>query len=346
MRRQTLIVTSVSGLVLIAGALVAVSVFRQSPQPQKKNPLIEPLPDNGVVTYSQGDTDQRTLYLRRIRNGVMQEVQLVAAKGKGGDIMGVISFDGRWLAFARNVAPAGPRAAIDGQWPGFEKEDYHKFHAWDIYVVRIDGELPALPIRVGHGYWPSWGEDSSGAVKTLYFGNFEQGVIHAAVIRDNGSRAGEPYVHAKVPYWTAEDHHMQVAPDGKKVAIRINGAMHIKGLNGKAADQLLRKGCHPSWMADSKWIFLAASKFWHIDNGRRPGSQGGKYHFGSSYNMKWAVTLSEFEENRQNCGFNLCLYPMGLVKGRLTMYMDFAEVISRKGSWPDVHEFEDVATGE
>ena len=62
--------------------------------------------------------------------------------------------------------------------------------------------------------------------------------------------------------------------------------------------------------------------------------------------MKWAVTLSEFEENRQNCGFNLCLYPMGLVKGRLTMYMDFAEVISRKGSWPDVHEFEDVATGE
>jgi len=34
-------------------------------------------------------------------------------------------------------------------------------------------------------------------------------------------------------------HHMQVAPDGMKVALRINGEMHIKGLSGNAGDQVL-----------------------------------------------------------------------------------------------------------
>ncbi len=35
----------------------------------------------------------------------------------------------------------------------------------------------------------------------------------------------------------------------------------------------------------------------------------------------------------------LCLYPMGTVKGRLTMHMDYTEEISEKGSWPDGHGF-------
>ncbi|MCP4847689.1 MAG: hypothetical protein GY899_07075 [Verrucomicrobiaceae bacterium] len=340
MRRKPFI--AVIACVLLA-IVIALFMLQEKPKvAKKKQILIEPLPSNGVVTYSEGDTDHRTLQLRRIRKGILQEARLVTPKGSGGDIMGVISFDGRWLAFARNVAPAGPGATINGQWKGFENEDYHKFHAWDIHVVRIDGELPAQSIRVAHGYWPSWGEDSSATEKTLYFSNYEEGAVYAVQIHDEESKVGKPYLHARVEAWTGEDHHMQVAPDGRKVAIRINGEMHIKGLNGNAEDQLLRKGCHPSWMADSKWLFLASSKFWHVENGRRSGSQGGKYHFGSSSNMKWAVSITGFEGNRQNCGFNLCLYPMGPVKGKLTMHMNYAQKISGKGSWPDVHEFAEV----
>ena len=117
--------------------------------------------------------------------------------------MGVISFDGRWLAFARNVAPADPGAAINGQWKGFENEDYHKFHAWDIHVVSIDGELSTQSIRVGHGYWPSWGEDSGVVEKTLYFSNYEEGAVYAAKINDAVNKVGVPYLHAKVAAWTA-----------------------------------------------------------------------------------------------------------------------------------------------
>ena len=340
MRRMSLIVIAGFAVPVVATAFIVSSgLWKDRQDAQDIDHIIDPIPRHGVITYSEGDTDQRTLSMRKILNGKLQDPCVITPKGKGGDIMGVISFDGRWLAFARNVAPADPEATIQGQWKGFENEDYHKFHAWDIHVVRIDGDLPAESIKVGHGYWPSWGEDSGNEVKTLYFGNFEEGAVYAATIHDEGNRVSEPYFHAQVPDWTAEDHHMQVAPDGQKVAIRINGEMYIKGINGNTEDQIMRKGCHPSWMVDSKWLFIAASKFWHVESGRRSGAQGGKYHFGSSSNMKWAMSITDFDGNRQNCGFNLCLYPMGLVKGRMTLYRDLARQISSKGSWPDVHEF-------
>gem|GEM_PF-4850869 len=208
------------------------------------------LPSTGFVTYSEGDTDQRHLMMRRIEDGQLLEPETITAKGTGGDIMGTISFDGRWLAFARNSAPAGPEAALAGQWRGFENEDYHKFHSWDIYVAPLDGELPATATRVGHGYWPSWGDDSDGEVKSLYFGNYEQGAIMRVSIGPEGT-ISDSTLHSKVPDWESGDHHMQAAPDGKSVAIRIGNHVWLKGLGDNSVNQRLGSGCHPSWMADS-----------------------------------------------------------------------------------------------
>jgi len=294
------------------------------------------LPSKGFVTYSEGDTDQRTLYLRRMVNNELQAPELITAKGAGGDIMGTISFDGRWLAFARNIAPAGPANARDGQWKGFENEDYHKFHAWDIYVVRLDGQLPAEPQRVGHGYWPSWGSDSTGESKTLYYGNYENGQIMRASVDDSGVVEAEQ-VHSEIPDWEAGDHHMQASPDGSMVAIRIGNHMWLKGLAGNSTNERLGPGCHPSWMADSQWLYQANTQLWHVTLGNSSGRQGGAYHFGSSVDQKWAITISDFDDNAQNRGWPLKVYAIDDSRQKISLERAPSADVSEHGSWPDIH---------
>ncbi len=294
------------------------------------------LPESGFATYSEGDTDQRTLYMRRIENGQLQAPELIATKGEGGDIMGTVSFDGRWLAFARNSAPAGPDNARDGQWRGFENEDYHKFHAWDIYVVQLDGQLPATPQRVGQGYWPSWGDDSTGDSKTLYYGNYDKGSIMRATINNTGVIESD-LLHSAVPGWEAGDHHMQASPDGNSVAIRIGNSMWLKGLAGSDVSQRLGPGCHPSWMADSQWLYHAYTQLWHVELGNSSGRQGGEYHFGSSVDQKWAITISDFDDNAQNRGWPLEVYAIDSANEKISLMRNSSALISDSGSWPDIH---------
>lgn len=293
-------------------------------------------PTDGFVTYSEGDTDQRTLYLRRFAAGELQVAQLITEKGTGGDIMGTVSFDGRWLAFARNSAPAGPDNARDGQWRGFENEDYHKFHAWDIYVVRLDGELPAKAQRVGQGYWPSWGTNSSGTKKTLYYGNYLKGSIMRASVDDSGV-VEQDLLHSSIPGWESGDHHMQTAPDGRSVAIRIGNHMWLKGLAGNDINQRLGPGCHPSWMADSQWLYHANTQLWHVSLGNSSGRQGGAYHFGSSVDQQWAVTISDFDDNAQNRGWPLHVYAIDNSREKISLHRAPSADISTSGSWPDIH---------
>lgn len=294
------------------------------------------LPLSAFVTYSEGDTDQRTLYLRHIVNGQLLPPELITTKGSGGDIMGTISFDGRWLAFARNMAPANSDHARDGQWQGFESEDYHKFHAWDIYIVRLDGALPAQPQRVGHGYWPSWGDDSAAESKTLYYGNYEQGRILRARIEDTGVVEADT-IHSAVPGWKAGDHHMQAAPDGRSVAIRIGNYMWLKGLGDNDINQRLGIGCHPSWMADSQWLYHANSQLWHTTLGKSSGHQGGTYHFGSSIDQKWAITVSNVNNNAQNRGWPLDIYAVDNRHKKISLQRKSSASVSNQGSWPDIH---------
>ncbi len=61
----------------------------------------------GFATYSKGDDCQRTLYRVELHPGdtfeqIRATERKICEKGEiGGDIEGQISFDGKWLAFAR-----------------------------------------------------------------------------------------------------------------------------------------------------------------------------------------------------------------------------------------------------
>jgi hypothetical protein len=59
MRRKPFIAVIAFVISVIAATFL---VLREEPKvPEKKEALIEPLPSSGVVTYSEGDTDQRRL---------------------------------------------------------------------------------------------------------------------------------------------------------------------------------------------------------------------------------------------------------------------------------------------
>ena len=100
----------------------------------------------GFLVYSEGADKERTLYKKKFtvegdKPAVADAEQLVCEKGdKGGDIQVVISHDGKWIAFARSTDTKG------GGY--FGNDDYHAFDAWDIYIARIDGDLPAIPVKV------------------------------------------------------------------------------------------------------------------------------------------------------------------------------------------------------
>ena len=137
----------------------------------------------GFIVYSKGNDSQRTLYRVDVHPGDTPE-QIAATERKicekgaiGDDIEGQISFDGKWLAFARTVAKTTK---------GKGNNDYHDYDKWEIYVVRIDGTLPAEPIRIGPGYFPSWSDDSDQEVKTLYYTYEKERSIRQVTIDDRG----------------------------------------------------------------------------------------------------------------------------------------------------------------
>jgi len=155
---------------------------------------------NGFVTWSEGDQMDRTLHYRTVTNGELGPVKIICQKGEaGGDIQGVISFDGKWIAFARKREAVCP--SIIGQYNPNGEDDHNKFHCWSIYVARLDGELPATPIKVAdEGYWPSWSDNSTGTVKTLCFGVYTKGEIWKATITDADNKFTEPVKYAAVEY--------------------------------------------------------------------------------------------------------------------------------------------------
>jgi len=183
---------------------------------------------NGFVVWSEGDHENRELKYMEIKKGVgpvESTKKTVCEKGPYADIECVISMDGKWVAFARELKH------FDGRYdpPG----DYHNFGNYDVYIVRIDGDLPVKPIRIGHGYWPSWGDDSHKDTKTLYYSyaepydtiaaNGHDNIIRKTTIGADGSFT-EPVQHAICPERVkGPSAHMQCSPNGRYVAFRPKG---------------------------------------------------------------------------------------------------------------------------
>jgi hypothetical protein len=291
---------------------------------------------DGFVTYSEGDQGNRTLMYRTIKNGQLGTAQKIVNKGShGGDIQNVISFDGKMVAFARkNANPCPPKG---GQWNGNGEDDYHKFHCWSIMVARLDQTMPATPAKVvDEGYWPSWGDNSTGESKTLYYGVWTKGEVWKATVSSSGA-VSNVMKHASVPGWASGDHHMQVAPNGKLLAIRYGGGVSVVGLNGFSHNKGIGGGCHPSWCSDSYWLYHATHWVGNINGGAANGN-GGAYHWGSSYNMKWAISITNFGNNAQNNGWPVQFASMQKATSSLTIGKYDSPLVTSKGNFPDIHE--------
>jgi|GEM_PF-4403738 len=279
---------------------------------------------DGFAVYSKGDNINRTLYKVSLSSitGVGQEVKICEKGAAGGDIQGQISFDGTMVAFARSL----------GGNPGdYGGDDYHAFGGWDIYVVKIDGALPATPVRVAHGYYPSWGANSSEDVKTLYYSVHEMGQIWKATINSNGSVSDTSF-HA-----TAGGSFMMCSPDGQNYAFRSGTNMYIK--NFQTGNSFLAGGgCHPHWTADGKWMVHASGHAVRNDGSRDVWIHTivGPYHYGSSQDMAWFINTTNATAGTQNNGGTLYLYTLDAADDRFNLSRQ-NELITADGSWPDIH---------
>ena len=284
----------------------------------------------GFITYSKGRSSERTLHKLTLNPG-MTEAQvrasetLICKKGdQGGDIQGQISFDGKMLAFARNRGEGG--------------DDYHEFANYDVYVVRLDGKLPATPVRVGHGYWPSWGDDSSSENKTLYFSKHTEksGSVHQTRIDKNGKASAIEKV-ADLPTERYEGFAMASA-DGTFAAVRYGGgvrAVHYAGrLKGKVIG--VGGGCMPHVTADSQWVAHAIRGVARADGKARGNAEGwGMYHYGSSADMKWFITKTTGGVWNQNDGGKVMLCTLETTP--TSFDIQHRMLVSDDGSWVDVH---------
>ncbi len=313
------------------------------------------LPD-GFAVYSKGDTFDRTLHMVTLKPGMTQaeisasEKKLVDKGPSGGDIQGQISFDGKWLAFSRSEPCATD--SLDGN-------DYHKFECWSVQIIKLHGSGVATPIQIaGKGaYWPSWGDDSYGDTKTLYYSlsnNTKHSTVRAVTVDANGALSNDRQVADIFQRWPdgtdglKHERFVMAAPNGTFVAARWSGSVYAAHLSGPLAGQRfkLNGGCMPAICADSEWIIHANNKRGRFDGkstGAVQGDGSGDYHYGSSADMKWFAARTAGDWQVQNTGFATHLMTL---EATASSFVTKRQVqIAAKGSWPDVHAWAQAAPG-
>jgi len=322
----------VVGMLPLLGAIVLVLLLPVSA-------FATDLPE-GFVVYSRGDARKRILCRARIGPGMTEKQirateRVICVKGdKGGDIQAQVSFDGKWVAFSRSLGTAPNKYGGD---------DYHAFQCWDVYVVRIDGKLPAEPIRIGHGYWPSWGDDSTKPDKTLYFSHVEgharaaTSILRVAVSEDG--RVSDAQEAVRLPGKRGFEGFVMAAPNGRFAAVRYSGKMYAEHFAGPLAGRkfMIAGGCHPHITADSRWVFHAQNAVGRADGRdlRHDGDAAGRYHYGSSPDMQWFVSRTDGGAGDQNHGRDVWLSRMVAEEDRFAI--ERVVRITDDGSWVDVH---------
>lgn len=286
---------------------------------------------DGFAVYSKGDDFNRTLYLREMTTSGLATEKKICNKGsQGGDIQCQISFDGKWVAFSRSLSGTGS---------GYGGNDYHGFEHWDVYIVRVDGNLPATPKRVAHGYWPSWGDDSYNSTKTLYYSKHPEGEVRAVTVDGNGNLTNDRLIHnVKNSFSGNFQGFLMAAPNGQFCAARWDGGVHVAHWAGPLSGQKkhLNGGCMPSVAADSKWIFHANFKKGRYDGSATGSLSGaGDYHYGSSPDMKWFVTRTQGNWQVQNDGYEVWLFKLNVTETSASIQKQV--MLTNDGSWCDIH---------
>ena len=204
---------------------------------------------NGFVVWAKGRDCDTELMFNRIENGQVGDTKIAVEKHVT-DIWVNISYDGVWIAFCRVNEAFGGR---------YGNCDYHLFDKWDIYIAKIDNgnNLPAVPIFVGHGYMPSWGDDAlyPDKPKTLYFTHYESKTIKKTIISPDGTFT-PPEEYHKFDQSMGSNAHIQMSPNGKFLLYRPSQMMVFsleleKNISGSLG------GCHPSWGPRSRYFIRA-----------------------------------------------------------------------------------------
>ncbi len=288
---------------------------------------------DGFAIYSKGNDHSRTLYLRELSTSGLGNEKKICDKGSnGGDIQGQISFDGKWVAFSRSLS--GTSSKYGGN-------DYHNFEHWDVYIVRVDGSLPAQPKRVARGYWPSWGNDSYNDTKTLYYSKHPDGDVRAVTVSANGALSNDRLVYEVKKQWgSGFEGFLMAGPTGEWAAARWSGKVQIAHWAGNLAGRKVggRDGCMPSVGADGKWIINAHNRCQRFDGSQQGtigGDGSGDYHYGTSADMKWFVARTEGNYQVQNDGFDVYLFKLNATNSSLSSSKQVR--LTTEGSWPDVH---------
>ena len=233
---------------------------------------------NGFVVLAKGSNCARQLTFNQLNDGKLGAEKVAVTKGPGADIHVQISYDGKWLAFSRSTSGSGSC-------------DYHGFNSFDIYIAHIDNgkNLPAAAIKVAHGYWASWGDDSDQPTKTLYFTTYSDQAIQKTTVSTDGSFT-PPKQHAKCTYKASgSSAHTQGSPDGKYIAYRQSSKMHIQDVATGKKIYTAGGGCHPSW-GPRGYFAWAQNGMCRIENGKgkKLGSAGvGKYWYGISNDVHY-----------------------------------------------------------
>lgn len=297
---------------------------------------------HGFVTYSRGENYERVLCRAEIAPGMTYEQihateQPIVKKGPhGGDITSQISFDGKWVAFARSLS---------GKEDGSGGNNYADFSNWDIYIARVDGKLPTKAIRIAHGYFPSWGEDSfNGSEKTLYYAVHEKPCVCKVKINEKGEIIEPEQVVGNIPKDGYEG-FVFTAPNGQFVAYRKKGAIYTYWFEGenKGKSILMTGGCHPHVTADSKWVYHANRHAVRADGSARgEAGAGGLYHYGSSNDLNWFVTRTEGDNTIINKGRESWLCTLYETDTRFDT--EKAVKISDQAGFIDIHVYNDRAS--
>lgn len=297
---------------------------------------------HGFVTYSRGENYKRVLCRAEIRPGWTYEQihateQPIVEKGPhGGDITNQISFDGKWVAFSRS---------LPGTDDGSGGNNYADFGKWDIYIARVDGKLPAKAIRIGHGFFPSWGDDSNqSGVKTLYFSRHEDRSVYKVRIDEKGNIVEKETRIGQVPKEGYEG-FIFPAPNGQFCAYRKSGAVFTHWWAGPHAGKsiLMTGGCHPHVTADSKWVYHANRNPVRSDGSARgEAGAGGLYHYGSSNDLNWFVTRTEGDNTIINKGRESWLCTLYETDTRFDT--EKAVKISDEAGFIDIHVYNNKAS--
>ena len=262
---------------------------------------------NGFIVWSEGSGCERELKFNRLERGNLGPKQIAVELDNGVDIGVKISFDGKWIAFGRTI----------GFFSGkYGKCDCMAFDKFDIYIARVDGALPAKPIKIGRGYWPAWGDDSHKEIKTLYFTVFEKKAFYKTTIRSDGSFS-TPEVHVKWPP-KIELSTMEISPNGRYIA---HGRIMMKIWDiqeGKEIPILPKSGGYfPNWGPRSKYLVWRSGFVCKIENGRANRVGDPKIGGRSGLDGYWPVISNDVEYDKgklwiigQNYGLRNRAYPL------------------------------------